>query len=217
MGRQHGIAVPEQHAASILVPALKFGAMTGTAGVITGGVAGVIRNTPAVFFAAASGVQWFGLGTTFWGTRSFILQAWDTGKGTTPSDRTSASAIAGGVAGSGVGLLTRGPRNVVPGGIMFTIFGFVGQALYNTYDRTARPAPADGAVQKNFLQRLADKKWTPFTVLTDAEYEDMLKEKLLRLDAELAVVDDRIAELRVKDAQLKATPVGDDAPSGSAV
>jgi hypothetical protein len=41
------------------------------------------------------------------GTRNFIFQAWDTGKGLTKSDKVSASAIAGGVAGSGVGLLTR--------------------------------------------------------------------------------------------------------------
>lgn len=97
---------------------------------------------------------------------------------------------------------------------MFTIFGFVGQALYNTYDKTLQPVSADrGPAGKNFLQRLADKKWTPFTVLTDAEYEDMLKEKLLRLEAELAVVDDRIAELRVKDAQMAASAVIDDTTS----
>jgi len=45
--------------------------------------------------------------TNYLGTRSFIFQAWDTGKGLTRSDKVSASTIAGGVAGSGVGLLTR--------------------------------------------------------------------------------------------------------------
>ena len=67
----------------------------------------MIRDTPAFFFAAASGIQWFGLGTTFWGSRTFMLQAWDTGNGVTPSERVSASTAAGVVAGSGVGLLTR--------------------------------------------------------------------------------------------------------------
>lgn len=90
---------------------------------MTGSVAGVIRNSPPLLFGLGSGIQWFGLGTTYWGeficwsmlfivptipgTRSFIFQAWDTGKGLTKSDKASASAIAGGVAGSGVGLLTR--------------------------------------------------------------------------------------------------------------
>jgi len=85
------------------------GAVSGSAGLLVGGVAGVVRGTPAIFFAAASGIQWFGLGTTFWGSRSFILQAWDTGKGVTPSERVSASTAAGAVAGSGIGLLTREP------------------------------------------------------------------------------------------------------------
>jgi len=79
----------------------------GCTGLVVGGVAGVIRDTPAFFFAAASGIQWFGLGTTFWGSRTFLLQAWDTGNGVTPSERVSASTAAGAVAGSGVGLLTR--------------------------------------------------------------------------------------------------------------
>lgn len=94
----------------------------GAAGFVTGSVAGVIRNSPPLLFGLGSGIQWFGLGTTYWGefmsaqidavlifsgTRSFIFQAWDTGKGLTKSDKVSASTIAGGVAGSGVGLLTR--------------------------------------------------------------------------------------------------------------
>jgi hypothetical protein len=90
---------------------------------VTGGVAGVIRNSPPLLFALGSSIQWFGLGATYWGallifkssqalltisgTRSFIFQAWDTGKGLTKGDKVSASTVAGGVAGSGVGLLTR--------------------------------------------------------------------------------------------------------------
>jgi hypothetical protein len=90
---------------------------------VTGSVAGVIRNSPPLLFGLGSGLQWFALGTTYWGeffwshetsllltesgTRNFIFQAWDTGKGLSKGDKASASAIAGGVAGSGVGLLTR--------------------------------------------------------------------------------------------------------------
>lgn len=97
--------------------------LTGSAGLIVGGVSGVLRDTPALFFATASGLQWFGLGSTFWGTRSFILQQWEwqyrynvakdnavdaaSQQLTTPADRVKASTIAGGVAGGGIGLLTR--------------------------------------------------------------------------------------------------------------
>lgn len=36
--------------------------------------------------------------------------------------------------------------------------------------------------------------------LTDQEYENILEEKLLRLDAEIAIIDDNVAELK---AQMK--------------
>jgi hypothetical protein len=39
----------------------------GAAGFVTGSVAGVIRNSPPLLFGIGSGLQWFGLGTTYWG------------------------------------------------------------------------------------------------------------------------------------------------------
>jgi hypothetical protein len=39
----------------------------GAAGFVTGSVAGVIRNSPPLLFGLGSGLQWFGLGTTYWG------------------------------------------------------------------------------------------------------------------------------------------------------
>ncbi|KAH0369414.1 hypothetical protein KCU65_g3282, partial [Aureobasidium melanogenum] len=197
MDRNQGARSPQ--AESIIGPALKVGALSGAAGFVTGSVAGVIRNSPPLLFGIGSGIQWFGLGTTFWGTRSFIFQAWDTGKGLTKSDKVSASTIAGGVAGSGVGLLTRGPRNVIPGAIMFSLFGFLGQTVSNSYDKT--DLPASDEPQLNFWQRFASLKWMPVTVLKDGEYEDMLREKQLKLEAEIALVDERIAALKARHAQ----------------
>jgi hypothetical protein len=40
---------------------------SGAAGFVTGSVAGVIRNSPPLLFGIGSGLQWFGLGTTYWG------------------------------------------------------------------------------------------------------------------------------------------------------
>ncbi|KAG9700830.1 hypothetical protein KCU95_g943, partial [Aureobasidium melanogenum] len=197
MDRNQAARSPQ--AESIIGPALKVGALSGAAGFVTGSVAGVIRNSPPLLFGIGSGIQWFGLGTTFWGTRSFIFQAWDTGKGLTKSDKVSASTIAGGVAGSGVGLLTRGPRNVIPGAIMFSLFGFLGQTVSNSYDKTNLPASDEP--QLNFWQKFASLKWMPVTVLKDGEYEDMLREKQLKLEAEIALVDERIAALKAQHAQ----------------
>ncbi|THW76667.1 hypothetical protein D6D19_02948 [Aureobasidium pullulans] len=173
--------------------------MDRAAGFVTGGVAGVIRNSPPLLFALGSSIQWFGLGTTFWGTRSFIFQAWDTGKGLTRSDKVSASTIAGGVAGSGVGLLTRGPRNAIPGAIMFSLFGFLGQTVSNRFDKSDMPVSDEP--QLNFWQKFASLKWMPVTVLNDGEYENMLRERQLKLEAEIALVDERIEALKAQNAQ----------------
>ncbi|KAH0026927.1 hypothetical protein KCU78_g4176, partial [Aureobasidium melanogenum] len=204
MDRNQAVRSPQ--AESIIGPALKIGALSGAAGFVTGSVAGVIRNSPPLLFGLGSGIQWFGLGTTYWGTRSFIFQAWDTGKGLTKSDKVSASTIAGGVAGSGVGLLTRGPRNVIPGAIMFSLFGFLGQTVSNSYDKTELPASDEP--QLNFWQRFASLKWMPVTVLKDGEYEDMLRERQLKLEAEIALVDERIAALKAQHAQALAKDSG---------
>ena len=44
----------------------------------------------------------------------------------------------------------------------------------------------------------------PMKSLSDKEYEDLLREKLLRVDAEIAVLDDQIAGLRATKDQREA-------------
>jgi hypothetical protein len=77
---------------------------------------------------------------------------------------------------------------------MFTLFGAGGQHVYNKW--TAAPAAEP---KKNFWRRMSDKSWTPFKVLTNDEYAEMLKEKMLKLDVEIAVIDDKIAGLREQE------------------
>lgn len=42
-------------------------------------------------------------------------------------------------------------------------------------------------------------KWSPLKKLTDEEYVDMMSEKILRVEADIALIDDRIAELRAAE------------------
>lgn len=46
-------------------------------------------------------------------------------------------------------------------------------------------------------------------VLSDKEYEEMLREKLLRVNAEIALVDENIEALRVQEREIEAKKVGD--------
>lgn len=41
--------------------------LQGMSGMLIGGFAGVMRSTSPTLFALASGIQWFTLGTAFWG------------------------------------------------------------------------------------------------------------------------------------------------------
>lgn len=46
-------------------------------------------------------------------------------------------------------------------------------------------------------------KWSPLKKLTDQEYIDMMEEKILRVDADIALIDDRIAELKSMEQKTK--------------
>lgn len=41
-----------------------------------------------------------------------------------------------------------------------------------------------------------DSKWSPMKRLSDKDYEEKLEEKILRLDAEIAIIDENIAALK---------------------
>jgi hypothetical protein len=132
------------------------------------------------------------------------------------SDRVKASTISGSVTGAVLGMLFRGPRNVISGTIMFSLFGFGGQHAYEFLDRrntaTVRQERMDkeeGVVKDNWLQRAAKSKWSPMSVITDDDYERMLNEKLLVVEADIALIDDKIAEFKKmqKEAERAKTQV----------
>ena len=45
-----------------------------------------------------------------------------------------------------------------------------------------------------------DSKWSPMKRLTDKEYEEKLEEKILRLEAEIAIINENIESLRASAA-----------------
>lgn len=80
---------------------------------------------------------------------------------------------------------------------MFAIFGAAGQYIHNRYT-----APRDVQPRENFWKRISEKSWTPFKVLTNEEYTEMLRGRMLKIDVEIALLDDKIAAL--KEQQLSA-------------
>jgi len=191
---------------------------------VIGAFYGTIRTQTPVLFSIVSGAQWFAIGSTFWGIRTSVLNHagllnwWNLTRGApvyprtdlnpTTSDKVRASALAGGLTGFNLGLLFRGPRNVIPGTIMFTFFGWAGQHGYNYLDarnssEIQERAGGEVKPKENFMQKIAKSKWSPMQVLTDDDYENMMQEKLLRVEAQIAVIDDKIDVLKKQAFELE--------------
>jgi hypothetical protein len=48
---------------------------------------------------------------------------------------------------------------------------------------------------KPIAQRMAESKWIPLRHLSDEEYRGILSEKLLSIEAEIALLDEKIEQL----------------------
>lgn len=78
---------------------------------------------------------------------------------------------------------------------MFSIFGAAGQVAVARWGASSEASREDKSA--GWLS-----KWIPLKKLTDQEYEVILEEKILRVDAEIAIIDEHIADLKAqKQAQ----------------
>ena len=82
---------------------------------------------------------------------------------------------------------------------MFAIFGAAGQALYNSAD--ARNSSQEAAPEKDLKNSWINSKWSPMKVLSDEEYENMLRDKLLKVNAEITLIDESIEALRERERE----------------
>ncbi|KAF1982448.1 hypothetical protein K402DRAFT_195335 [Aulographum hederae CBS 113979] len=194
-----GMSEKPAGAPPMLLSALKFGAACGAAGLFVGGTAGIIRSKTPILFSIASGSQCFALGFTYMSVRKLAISQRDK---PTRNDYAVASTIAGGCSGAAVALMFRGPANVIPGTIMWSLFGFLGQKGYDAVD-ASRTEAAAAPPRENIFKRMANSKWTPVRSLSDEEYASMLKEKLFKVDVEIALIDDRLKNLEEETKQKK--------------
>ena len=87
---------------------------------------------------------------------------------------------------------------------MFTLFGYVGQTVFNKLDaryskQAAVEVPKEKREKNGFWNRVADMEWSPMKRLSDKEYGNMLKERLLRVEADIALVDEELEKLRIEE------------------
>lgn len=81
----------------------------------------------------------------------------------------------------------------MPGLVIFTLLGYGGQSVFNRVD--AWQMERAQTPSKPLMQRMAESKWIPLRHLSDEEYRNMLNEKLLSVEAEIALLDEKIEQL----------------------
>ena len=91
-------------------------------------------------------------------------------------------------------------KNILPGTIVFAIFGALGQSAYNFANSREGRRDPDKQGQGSWL----NSRWSPVKVLSDDEYGKILEEKLLRLNVEIAFLDEDIESVK-KNAPLTTT------------
>lgn len=178
----------------IAARSLQTGAVTGSLGLLVGAGSGILRSAPPVFFALFAGFQWFALGSTYMATRDLLCHSFGGEDNLTSSDRVVVGGIAGAISGMCSGII-RGPKNVIPGTLVFGAIG-TGGAYMSQLIQGFESKP-----KTSWL----DSKWSPMQRLSDKQYIDKLEEKILRLDAEIAIIDETIASLR-ESSQAPVTP-----------
>lgn len=79
----------------------------------------------------------------------------------------------------------------VAGAVTFGILGYIGQgALHKSADK-----PEAERDRRTFWQKLADSRLSPIKSLSNEDYEKMLHDKLELVNAEIAIVDEKLSEL----------------------
>ena len=89
---------------------------------------------------------------------------------------------------------------------MIGLLGFAGQAGYNMVS-AAQPSPSS---PRPSIVRLTESKWVPLKALSDQQYEEILQEKLLKVEVEISMIDEKIATLKATEHDLHPNRPGGD-------
>ncbi|KAI9897655.1 hypothetical protein N3K66_007511 [Trichothecium roseum] len=192
-----GIVPPEL--IEVLVPPLKFGVWSGVSGALLGAGGAVIADKSPLRSGGMTGFHWFTLGTTYWFSRTMICRGFGGAAQMSSSERVTASALAGVPTGIISGMANSKAR-AVPSQILFwtVICGGVQWGVNAFTKRSTDPTE----IKNNWLR----SAWSPLQRLTDEEYLLKMDDQMLGLDADIAIIDERIAALKEKEALEKSKP-----------
>ncbi|EWC45734.1 hypothetical protein DRE_05071 [Drechslerella stenobrocha 248] len=191
---------------SLLSTALAIGAVTGSCGGFVGAIVATLKNHPRKgVYVVGTAVNCFIVGSGFYATRETLSQnmyARNQMQPIPPNDRIilsgAAAATVGGIWGSIIGVRS----HAIPGLLVFGAAGISGQAILNRIaaNKDIRREDHEGAKEPeaSILSRILSSENSPVRKLSQQEYIDKLREKQLYIDAEIALIDEEIEELRLK-------------------
>lgn len=134
------------------------------------------------------------------------------------------SAFAGWATGNLAGILAGNVKSMIQGGLIFALLGAGGQAVYTKLDESRAERMADleeNPVEKKEPVSLVDSflgsKWSPMRKMSPGEYEERMKERILKVEVERELVKDEIARLKAQLALEKASEANEDKAVAAAV
>jgi len=89
------------------------------------------------------------------------------------------------------------------------------QQFQRLEQQTLPQQPRKENTKPGLIERMARSRWNPMRRLTDQEYEDMLREKLIRVEAEIAIVDDEVVKLEALKMRERKAAVEESAITGN--
>lgn len=91
--------------------------------------------------------------------------------------------------------------------IVFAMMGFIGQKMFTNFRESEIKARNSSSPQLDlnnykmpFPDELASRKWFPFRSMNDKEYKQLLEERLLRIDAEILLLEEDIHKLERRNS-----------------
>ena len=108
-----------------------------------------------------------------------------------------ASAAAGGVMGATAG----GARSVGPGMAVFGLVGlgghWINEKRLERRELIGEMMGAEGEQKRvGWIEWVTTRKWSPIQMLSDEEYREIMMRKLLKVEAEIAVLEDDVKAIR---------------------
>ncbi|KAH7308144.1 hypothetical protein B0I35DRAFT_442976 [Stachybotrys elegans] len=184
----------------VVTPPLEVAAWSGAAGAVVGVGMGIATETSPLLNALVNGTHWLKLGGSYWFARTIGMRYYGGEERVKPIDKTLVSTISGAVAGAFVSITHI--STIKSTTAMWAVFGGVGQMIANKLTTRREKLAGEDPSWMN-------SQWVPLKKLSDQEYSHMLEEKMLRFDADIALVDERIAELQRLQAKNKTETTKD--------